>query len=723
MTLTGSGGNGAVDSTGGNIGLAGNLSGTGGLNKVGPGRLTLGGSNTYTGGTSILAGTLQLANSNATLNSTVNVLVDNGLQFNSAIGAFNLGGLAGGNLLTLADTSGAAVTLNVGGNGASTTYSGAIGGSGGLTKVGLGMLTLLGSNNYAGNTTVNGGTLQLAGGSLVSPTQLVGSSSNGSFVQTGGSNYAASGIELGVNSSVAGTYVLSGGSLSTPFEIVGDTGSGAFVQTGGTHMATQLYFGWAGSASGSYALSQNGLLATSGEQFSSGTFSQSGGTNSAAAFVYIGDDTYYSVTYSLSGGYLTTPQVYLGSNGTGTVTQTGGTSSISSLLMGQNPGSSGTYNLNGGSLALSSAGLTKGSGAAAFNFGGGTLGASAAWSSSLAMTLTGSGGISTVDTTGGSIGLSGVLSGTNALIKVGPNSLTLGGSNTYLGPTSVAGGTLLVGPSGSIAGASAITVSNSSTLAVTASTNLRGSTITVNPGSLFDTTGASSFSLAAGNLLTIGRPAGLGSDINGNFTLGGGTLNIGGTGIAATLTEAGNLTLAGGSLKFDLSASGASDLAYVTGLNLSAPTALAFNVTGGSLNNGNYPLIDYSGSLTGSASSMTLSGLPTGATRQSFTLATSGGALLLEVANGSPASLVWTGSLGTAWDTTTLNWSNSGTADKFYAGDAVTFNDTANTAAVALASSLQPQSVLFNNNVLNYTLSGSGGISGNATLTKTAAGA
>ena len=140
------------------------------------------------------------------------------------------------------------------------------------------------------------------------------------------------------------------------------------------------------------------------------------------------------------------------------------------------------------------------------------------------------------------------------------------------------------------------------------------------------------------------------------------------------------------------------------------------------MTNGNYPLIDYSGSLTGSASSMTLSGLPTGAVRQSFTLATSGGALLLEVANGSPASLVWTGSLGTAWDTTTLNWSNSGTADKFYAGDAVTFNDTANTAAVALASSLQPQSVLFNNNVLNYTLSGSGGISGNATLTKNGSG-
>ena len=100
--------------------------------------------------------------------------MDNGLQFNSAIGAFNLGGLAGGNLLTLADTSGAAVTLNVGGNGASTTYSGAIGGSGGLTKVGLGTLTLLGSKNVFWQ---HDGEWRYASDCrrcLLSPTQLVG---------------------------------------------------------------------------------------------------------------------------------------------------------------------------------------------------------------------------------------------------------------------------------------------------------------------------------------------------------------------------------------------------------------------------------------------------------------------------------------------------------------------------------------------------------------------
>ena len=39
--------------------------------------------------------------------------------------------------------------------------SGNLSGSGGLVKVGSGMLTLAGSNSYGGSTTISGGTLQL----------------------------------------------------------------------------------------------------------------------------------------------------------------------------------------------------------------------------------------------------------------------------------------------------------------------------------------------------------------------------------------------------------------------------------------------------------------------------------------------------------------------------------------------------------------------------------
>ena len=119
-----------------------------------------------------------------------------------------------------------------------------------------------------------------------------------------------------------------------------------------------------------------------------------------------------------------------------------------SLALGGYSGHLGTYDLNGGLLLASSAGIAQGSGSAAFNFGGGTLGANAPWSSSIYMTLTGSGGNATIDTTGGNIGLSGVLNGGGGLIKVGTGTLTLSGTNSYGGGTFVNAGTLFLGSTG-----------------------------------------------------------------------------------------------------------------------------------------------------------------------------------------------------------------------------------------------------------------------------------
>ncbi len=120
--------------------VSGAISGSGNLNKAGSGTLILANSNSYTGDTSISQGTLQLANAAAVQNSTVSVNVDNGLQFSSGIGTFNVGGLSGSNALTLSDTGGSPVTLAVGGNNANTTFSGSIGGNGTLVKDGSGTL-------------------------------------------------------------------------------------------------------------------------------------------------------------------------------------------------------------------------------------------------------------------------------------------------------------------------------------------------------------------------------------------------------------------------------------------------------------------------------------------------------------------------------------------------------------------------------------------------------
>jgi autotransporter-associated beta strand protein len=71
---------------------------------------------------------------------------------------------------SLAITSGVTGVLDVGSN--NTTLRGVVSGSGGLTKVGSGTLTLSGNNTYTGSTTVNGGTL-LVNGSLASSNVVV----------------------------------------------------------------------------------------------------------------------------------------------------------------------------------------------------------------------------------------------------------------------------------------------------------------------------------------------------------------------------------------------------------------------------------------------------------------------------------------------------------------------------------------------------------------------
>ena len=71
------------------------------------------------------------------------------------------------------------------------TVNGNISGTGSLTTLGSGMVTLTGLNTYSGNTTVNGGTLQLFAGQLSSPTQYVGYSGSATFVQSGGTNSAS----------------------------------------------------------------------------------------------------------------------------------------------------------------------------------------------------------------------------------------------------------------------------------------------------------------------------------------------------------------------------------------------------------------------------------------------------------------------------------------------------------------------------------------------------
>ena len=122
------------------------------------------GANTYSGDTTISHGTLQLGASNVLPDGVGygNVAVNSPGTLDLNGFSDTLGGLAGSG--TVDSTSGN-VTLTVGNNNASSTFSGIIQNSGGsltLTKLGTGTLTLVGHNTYSGNTTILDGTVSVS---------------------------------------------------------------------------------------------------------------------------------------------------------------------------------------------------------------------------------------------------------------------------------------------------------------------------------------------------------------------------------------------------------------------------------------------------------------------------------------------------------------------------------------------------------------------------------
>ena len=168
--------------------IAALLSGLGGVTKTGTGTVTLSGNDTFTGVINANAGTLVLAGSNVTHGQTtvangavlqvggtnalqfspllLNSTTANSLKFSSG-GTYTIGTLlapaAGAGAFALQDASSNAVTLAVGGGDqTSGTFNAVISGSGGISKIGRGLLTLSGTNTFGGGVTFTGGELSVA---------------------------------------------------------------------------------------------------------------------------------------------------------------------------------------------------------------------------------------------------------------------------------------------------------------------------------------------------------------------------------------------------------------------------------------------------------------------------------------------------------------------------------------------------------------------------------
>ena len=107
-------------------------------------------------------------------------------------------------------------------------------------------------------------------------------------------------------------------------------------------------------------------------------------------FITVGNSPGSNGNYSLSGGLLSAQYETVAYAGTGTFSQSGGTNSVSTLSLATIAGAAGSYNLAGGLLNLSDL-IDGAGGVATFNFSGGTFQAASSFSTNVPITLSAAG--------------------------------------------------------------------------------------------------------------------------------------------------------------------------------------------------------------------------------------------------------------------------------------------------------------------------------------------
>jgi YVTN family beta-propeller protein/autotransporter-associated beta strand protein len=255
ITLQSQGG--TIDTNGNNATLSGTISGPGSLTKTGLGILTLSGSSTYTGATNVNAGTLQAGAVNA-LSPFSAFTIASGATL--GLSGFNqtIGSLAGAGSVTLG-----AATLTSGNDNTSTTFSGTMSGTGGLTKIGIGALTLSGVSGYSGATAVNAGTVIVNGSIANSPVTVNSGATLSGTGTVGGLTINSGGTFAPGNSpgtmTVAGNLAFQSGALYV-VQINSSTASSTNV-TGSAALAGTVQ---AAFAAGSYATRAYTILSAAG---------------------------------------------------------------------------------------------------------------------------------------------------------------------------------------------------------------------------------------------------------------------------------------------------------------------------------------------------------------------------------------------------------------------------------------------------------------------------
>ena len=493
----------------GNDTISGVISGAGNLAKAGSGTLTLSGINTYSGTTTISSGKLSIS-------------ADSGLG--SAPGSATAGHLTlnGGTLestanFTLNSNRGIALGASNGiidvNSGTTLTYGGIMAGSGTLTKVDSGTLTLSGVNTYSGSTTISAGTISIGTDSGLG--SAPGSVTAGHLTLNGGTLHSSADFTLNSNRGIA---------LGTSHGTINVDGSRTLTYGGIIAGSNNL------TKSGDGTLLLSGVNTYSGDtSISDGTL-QTTGTLADTTDVSVSSGAIYDVDASDTINSLEGAGNVELANAITLTTGDTGNNTISGVISGAGnlaKAGSGTLTLSGintysGTTTISTGALT-----VSGLLGSGTHSADIINNSTLNYT-------SSSNQT-----LSGIISGTGLLTQNGSGTLTLSDLNTYTGTTTINSGTISIsldtglGAAPGSATAGHLTL-NGGTLQSTADFTLdanRGVTLGSSHGT---------FNVDTGTTLTV---AGIIAGSNDLIKLGDGTLILSGVN-----TYSGDTTISAGTL-------------------------------------------------------------------------------------------------------------------------------------------------------------------------------
>jgi fibronectin-binding autotransporter adhesin len=477
--------------------------------------------------------------------------------------------------------------LTIGSNGAWFDTNGhqidigtAFSGSASFNKLGLGTLTLTGSSSYTGQTDIVAGVLQIAGGGQINGTATAFVDGGGLTVTGTGSAFTTPGdLLVGRGTGTASVTVADGGHLTTGRSFIGEGGA---VTTATTLTATVtgpgsvwdagdgFFLGAAsGSTSASLTISNGGVMRA-----------QSAVSDSSIGIYGVAVATVTDTNSELVVGGSTPLTIGELAGGAGTLTiNNGGLVIAPTVLMGAfDPTAAGILNLDGTPGAqgvLQTASLTQDAGSGTVNFDGGILRATADNTAFLsgfapgAITI-GAGG-AFIDSNGFAITASSDLNGSGALSKEGAGTLTLTGTNSYMGGTVISAGTLQLG-NGGTAGSIQGDVADNGTLAFNRTDAVSFSGVVSGSGAVSQA-GSGSTTLTGVNTYTGGTVIAGGTLIGSATSFGSGAILDNAALVISQPVDAAFTNAINGTGSF--AKQGAGRLNYTGTGNLSGPTTVA----------------------------------------------------------------------------------------------------------------------------------------------------